>query len=266
MKKTVLYIILILLTLSCERATEWDFEEPAPIIMVVEGVITNNPDFNYVRLSIPSSRPGDPPQPLSTPHVAIISPRGTHPLNPSTTENGLFTPSPPITGVIDEGYRLYIEILGFEFISSPVFMQPVAPLQELRYYELQYNPGYFVINPLDESDPSYTEHICIYENPDLPGDTITRRFNTYRLATIDVNQFFKPAAERLVFPEGTMVIRKKYSLSNSHQQFIRAMLSETEWNGGWFDVVPGNLETNMSSGAIGWFGACSVLSDTTWLQ
>ena len=91
-------------------------------------------------------------------------------------------------------------------------------------------------------------------------------FYSYTLSTIDVNQLFKPAVENLSFPAGAMVIRTKYSLSPDHERFLRSLLSETDWRGGWFDVMHGNLHTNLNNGAVGFFAACSVVQDTTYIE
>jgi hypothetical protein len=85
----------------------------------------------------------------------------------------------------------------------------------------------------------------------------------YILDNHDINAIFSPDKKQLYFPEGTMLIRKKYGLTESHQEFIRSLLMESDWSGGMFDVQHGNLESNLSEGALGYFGACMVVSDTT---
>jgi len=37
-----------------------------------------------------------------------------------------------------------------------------------------------------------------------------------------------------------------------------AVFNETEFNGGLFDAPPANVPTNVSNGAIGYFGAAAV--------
>jgi hypothetical protein len=44
------------------------------------------------------------------------------------------------------------------------------------------------------------------------------------------------------------------------------MLMETEWRGGIFDVQHGNVITNLSSGAIGYFAASTVVTDTIFIE
>ena len=96
----------------------------------------------------------------------------------------------------------------------------------------------------------------------LPKDSTSAKQYFYSLTTLDVNQIFLPENERVFFPKGSILIHKKYSLTADHEKFIRSLLIETQWNGGNFDIEEGNIYTNLSDGALGFFGACSVISDT----
>jgi len=82
----------------------------------------------------------------------------------------------------------------------------------------------------------------------------------YTLNTVDANELFAPAKEAVYFPKGTKISMKKYSLTDEHAEFMRSMLFETEWTGGLFDANHANVKTNLSEGALGFFGACSVYS------
>jgi hypothetical protein len=52
-------------------------------------------------------------------------------------------------------------------------------------------------------------------------------------------------------------------MNEAHAAFIRTLLSETEWRGGLFDVQPGNVQTNLSEGAVGYFAVSTVVGDST---
>jgi hypothetical protein len=60
----------------------------------------------------------------------------------------------------------------------------------------------------------------------------------------------------------TKIIRTKYAVSPAYREFLRSMLSETEWHGGIFDVQPAPVGTNLSDGAIGFFAVTTIVSDT----
>ena len=69
-----------------------------------------------------------------------------------------------------------------------------------------------------------------------------------------------------MFPKGSSIIRKRYSVSEPYETFLRSLLSETEWRGGVFDIERANVNTNLSEGAIGFFAASTVVTDTTIVE
>lgn len=264
--KYPVYIFILLVFVSCEKQIDWPMSDSISPRLVVEGFITNNPDLNYVRLSLPVLSPSEDPIPITGAEVAVVTKNGPVILTESSGIDGCYIPETNITGVLGEAYVLYIKIGEYEFLSRPVFMAPVYQIKNLIYHELDAWPGYYVIKPANSNEPSMIEYRVKYENPKIANDSIQKVFYSYTLRTIDVNQFFKPDMELLVFPKGATVVRTKYSLAPGHERYIRGLLNETEWKGSWFDLSPGNLYTNMSAGAVGYFGACSVLRDTIILQ
>jgi len=258
-------ILLFFVAASCEKIVEWPVENYVTPRLVVEGMLTNRQGLNYVTLTLPVTDPNHEPQPVSAATVAITDGENIAVLSESLDKPGTYIPDPEVAGVIYKPYRLYISISQYEFIAD-AYMIPVTPLEEFNYYPLEKNPGYYAIAPGQSGQPSYTEYRVEWINLSDPATVHTSIFYTFTIQTIDVNQFFKPNAEFLAFPGNARVIRTKYSLSPGHEKFIRGLLSETEWNGGWFDLLPGNLHTNLSTGAVGYFAACSVVRDTVYFE
>ncbi|MCO5267212.1 MAG: hypothetical protein M9948_15220, partial [Lentimicrobium sp.] len=64
------------------------------------------------------------------------------------------------------------------------------------------------------------------------------------------------------FPSGTTITERKYSLTTEHAAYLRALLSETTWQGGLFNTAPANLPTNLSGNGMGYFGICAVIQKT----
>jgi len=85
----------------------------------------------------------------------------------------------------------------------------------------------------------------------------------YDLKNVDINEQFKPTQERVDFPAGTVIIRRKYSISPRYREYLRGMLSETAWRGGMFDTFPANAATNLEGGAVGFFAVSTIVMDTT---
>ena len=50
----------------------------------------------------------------------------------------------------------------------------------------------------------------------------------------------------------------KLSLSDSYYDYQISKFNLTEWSGGMFSTIPGNVKTNLSKGATGYFCACDV--------
>jgi hypothetical protein len=158
-------------------------------------------------------------------------------------------------------YRLGVKVMSREF-SALARMVPVTPIGLFRYTADNSREGYFFITEPVSAIPALTEYEVSWEVPGNPGERDTSVLRYYTLSTVDVNQFFKPAGTKHSFPANSQIIRRKYSLAPDYERFIRSLLSETEWKGGWFDVLPGNLHTNLTPGALGYFAACSVVTDT----
>ena len=265
MKKYLLYIILVLSALSCEETIEWDQKGEFTPRLVVDGMLTNKTDYNYVKLSFPVSTSGEIPKPVSGAFVAVTIDRvNFEVLEEDISKPGYYTPAEDIRGVVNKLYILYVSIGEYEFFA-PAAMVPVAPLKEFSFYEYPADSGLYKIIFYESSNASMIRYIAEY-NDSESGDLHQTIFYHYNLSTVDVNEFYKPAKESLSFPVNTRIIRMKYSLAPDHEKYIRSLLSETEWKGGWFDLMPGNLHTNISTGGVGYFAASSLVIDTVYFE
>lgn len=96
------------------------------------------------------------------------------------------------------------------------------------------------------------------ENP----DSCKIKLYYYTLPTLDVSEVFAPDFEKVSFPSHTIITERRYSLTDEHAAFLRALLLETTWQGGFFNTANSNIPTNLSEGAKGFFGACGVVEKT----
>lgn len=97
----------------------------------------------------------------------------------------------------------------------------------------------------------------------VDGSRQTKEAFFYTLDVVDITKTFAPEKEPFTFPKGSTLHRKKYSLTLDHQNFLRSLLAEIDWRGGGFDAAPGNVLTNLSEGAVGYFYVSMVDSDST---
>lgn len=254
--------ILLIVIASCEEPVDWDQEIEFTPRLVVEAMVTNKPGYNYVKLSFPVQRQGESSRPVQGAQVLVTDGEEFEVFTEQADKPGYYIPDDDVRAVINKEYILYIKAGEYEFTAS-AFMTPVSGMENFSFIPIASNPGFYRINPWNGDDASFTRYI-------VEWDTVEGRqkvvFYEYSLETVDVNEFFKPAAEDLVFPQRARVIRQKYSLSPGYQQYLRSLLSETEWKGGWFDVLPGNLPTNLSEGGAGYFAASSLIVDTVYFN
>jgi hypothetical protein len=180
---------------------------------------------------------------------------------------GIYLTAQDVQGVVNRTYTLLVRVNDFE-CTAIARMEGVTPVRFPSYYQVRQDPPLYELRFTGSDAPSMMKLEMDWSH--LPGyDTLADDqthavvFGYYFDAlTVDVNALFAPPQDRVFFPPGTRVVITKESLSAGYAEFIRGMLSETAWNGGLFDVKPGDPFTNLSRGAIGYFAATSVVRDT----
>lgn len=268
MKRIAIYLFIILMIGSCEEQIAWDFKTRDLPLLVVEGMITNEKTRHQVKLTRPVTELNEIPEPVSGATVTIHENEKLLLLSEDPVGSGIYK-TDSIIGVIMKVYLLNIRINGKNYTAQTEMIR-VTPLDPLDYSPVNDSSGYYKLNLYDSDEPSITEYYLDWSH--VPGNNNTNvdccraKIIYYSLNTIDIDEMFRPEKEQVIFPAGTKVYRRKFSMNEAHAAFIRTLLSEIEWRGGLFDVQPGNVQTNISEGAIGYFAASTVVSDTTIIQ
>ncbi len=268
MEKSHLFIFLItafiiISLLSCEEKTSWELEKASPVI-VVDALITNELKSHHIQLSTSFQELNGTPQMLSGAGLEIAYEDSSYQFTESTLQPGHYY-SEPFRAVAGKRYRLTLQYKNFSDTAFAL-MTGISPLKELitQKNNLLYKYVY-----TGSSQPAMTEiyynwsHLdtfCTYYGACNAMETY------YTLSSIDISEEFGPEKQIIRFPAGTKIIRRKYSLSDAHQRFIRSLLLETEWRGGLFDVEQGNVPTNFKHSTRGWFACCTVLTDSLIVQ
>lgn len=263
--KQIKHVLVFLLFVSCEAERDWDLQSGSLPVIVVDGILTNEKKAHEIRLTHPVTEMNQTPEPVLGAVVAVFDGSKVYILNEDPVKPGLYKTIPEFRALYGKRYMLYIKFQDQEY-TAKASMKPVTPLKPMNISPV----GELFKIELQESDePSMVEvyldwsHLSGYK--DKSTDENQAKLVFYSLNSIDVNEMFKPGKETVLFPGGTKILRKKYSLSDDHQKFLRTMLSETEWKGGVFDVLPGNVYTNLSEGAVGFFAVSTMVSDSTML-
>jgi hypothetical protein len=257
-------MLLLAMLTACEEKTTWNLEAEQADKLVVDALITNEFKEHHVLLQKTYTALNGQPAPVSDAEIYFSWDDKTVALTETDSIAGLYL-SEPFVGSINNTYNLTIVLEQDTFTSSTVMGFPITPMQPLHYTHNAENDLYFYQFTPDDIpsmeqvryDWSAIESYCRQYGRCSAYETY------YSLTTIDIIRQFAPDKEVIHFPPGTRIIRKKYSLTEEHQEFIRSVLIETDWRGGLFDVLHGNSKGNISNGALGFFAASLTLSDTT---
>ena len=255
--------ISIVLLAGCEEQFDWPLNNKDSDLIVVEAVLTNENKNHLIKLTRPYTEQNQIPESVTGAFVVIIT----------DTDTTLTTENPPGSGlyytdsmqaVIDKLYLLAIQYNNKPYYAFAV-QTPVEPFDSVLLYS-QVSDGIFTINFKETgNDPNYIKYDIDWQSVGSCSNNVDCQAKQiyYDLKNIDVNKQFKPDQEIVYFPAGTVIIRKKYSVSARYREYLRGMLSETAWRGGIFDAFPANAATNLSEGAVGFFAVSTVVTDTT---
>ena len=252
---------------GCDEHVDWDLQYQEADLIVVEGKISNELKKHEVRLTRPLYEMNGTPEPVSGALVEIFDGRVVYSFSEASDHPGVYLSDSLFAAVLNQNYQLRIAHEN-KRISAVTIMREVGSFQDMVAYPVQSDPPLLEAYISDSQEPSIVRleldwsHLPAYE--DLPDSATHAVIYHYTLNGVDVNEIFKPSQEHVRFPPGTNVFREKESVNPWYGEFLRGILSETDWRGGMFDVLPGNARTNMEGEAIGFFTAADVLRDTIY--
>jgi len=272
MKKKLIFAFIVSLSFSCEKETQWAIQDNGNHYIVVNGIITDEYKYQSIQLSYPVNSLNTSPRPVTGAAVIISDEDSSYILTERIANSGVYFSDRKFAGRPEKNHSLIINVYN-KVYSAKAYMVMCKPFTEFRYSKNDEDNLYhvdWVASVFNSDKPAMWEllidwsHVTGYENTDT--SKCKARMLFYTLPTLDVSEIFAPEMEIISFPAGATVTEKKYSLTPEHAEFIREILSITNWRGGLFDTAPANITTNMSSGAVGYFGACAVLSITTTIS
>lgn len=270
MQKSLSYIIItvgiisLFSLFSCEEQIDRTLQEGQQFV-IVDALLTNEYRYQVAWIYTSVNEINEGPQPVLNAEVQLTD--GIYTVNyiPDTSKPGRYISPYPFQAASGRTYRLslhYNNVYDTAFARmegiTPMEAVVIVPWDSLyRYSYVPSNlPSMMEVYYFWPHDQEFTEKY----GSDRAAETF------YTLSIIDVSKEFAPEKLVIIFPTGTTIIRRKYSLNEQHQEFIRSLLLETEWRGGLFDVEQSNVPTNFRNGTRGWFGACMVLMDTVLVQ
>jgi hypothetical protein len=264
MRKIVQNIMILLLLAGCTKQTDWTITPGDNSAIVVDGMITNERKVQTVTLSRPVDQLNGTSLPVTGAVVLISSGDSVWPLAERPANSGIYKSDSSIVGIPQKSYTLQVHS-GSQVFSAQTFMVPGQYFQELSYAKNDNDDLYHIdwkTSAFSTANPAMWEVLIDwsvvpgYENADSLSTHARLLF--YTLPSLDVSQVFAPEVEKVSFPKGSNITELRYSLNPGHAEFIRELLLETSWTGGFFPTANANVAGNISNGGFGYFGACAV--------
>jgi len=258
-----IFIFLVLLT-GCVKQADWPMPGQAPGLLVVEAILTDEPKTHSVRLTQPVADLNEIPQPVTDAIVVISDPDTSWTLTADPANPGIYLTDSLFAAHLNNTYTLQI-IRGEKIYSAQASMVPGKVFNELIYKQDPGNGWYYidwVASAFSADNPALWEVVIDWSA--VPGfetqdpDSCRARLLFFTLPTIDVSEIFAPVMEQTFFPAGTFITERRYSLTPGHAEFLRELMLETNWQGSMFPTANANVSSNLSSGAVGYFGVCAV--------
>jgi hypothetical protein len=249
---------------SCEKQVNRELNGTLPDVIAVNGIITNEFQHQTIKLTHPVSQLNETPKPVSGATIMVSTEDSVFLFNEQPAGSGIYLSSNAFVGMTNKSYTLQI-YYNNKVISAQAAMMEGELFSPLHYSKNSSDDFYhisWVANSYSSGDYAMWEVLMDWSN--VPSyqhtnpDSCKATLYYYTLPTLDVNQIIAPGKQTVSFPAGTIITERRYSLTEEHAEYFRALLLETTWQGGMFDVERANVPTNLSSGAIGFFGACSV--------
>jgi hypothetical protein len=259
------WLVFVALLLSCEERIDKSMEGNTLKVLAVEGVITNELVNHLIRLSVAHSDLNGDRIPAVGARVFLREGNSITAieLTESPTQSGNYY-TPTMRAVFGRKYTLTISYNGQTYTAQDQSIA-VDALPIFTYEKASTTDNTFrITSGAGGNVPNYVSHYVDWKGTSTCtiGQSCEALLVSYDLKNLDANDIFKPGKEDVVFPAGSTVYRKKYSVSPAYQAFLRSMLSETEWKGSVFDVDRSNAATNLSEGAVGFFAVSTVVADT----
>jgi hypothetical protein len=260
--KAINLLILLLLLFSCETAVDWDFKPSQNGALAVEAIITNELKTQQIRLTLSYDELNGAAAPASGAQVRVSGEGENYPFTEDPGQPGVYRSAQPFAAQFFKEYTLEITWQGETYGASASMVQ-VLPMSKPTF-----RPAGLGRMTFAELPPLYSPHEqAMYEAvadwSHLGGPAPGRgKAYHYTLSSVDVSEVFRPDKETFTFPRFSIVTVRKHSLSDDFAAFCRALLLQTEWQGGVFDEDAASLPTNLSNGAMGYFAVCAVVEES----
>lgn len=261
MKQILILFSLIILFTSCESVIEIDLDYMIPLL-VIEGVIDDSDNNCTVKLSKTTDYFNLSKNPTVSGAVILLTDKAGTVVKFNETEPGIYTGESLLTKSNIE-YTLSILSEGNKYIAKATVPQRV----NIDSLSCKFNPeGIFY-------EVGYVVS-CHFSDP---GETR----NYYRLKTYNINDITKARISKElydddvyngnnvelkwsnnVYQQNDTVVVELYSLDKNTYEYYKTLFPISGGSEMMSFTTPANPNSNISNGALGYFGAYTISRDT----
>lgn len=252
---------------GCTKIIDLELNDAENQKLVVDAWFTTEAKQHEVKLTLTTSYFENETAPTATGATVYITDGVTNiPFNEE--EPGIYKSAPTAKADYHTNYKLHIDYNG-EVYESETYVDSVAPVDSITA-----SPGYDLLGDYYGMDINiWTQELHglgdhylwrIFINGELETDTLNEiDFETDEYLPDGVYFTEWPITYSEGAVSGDVVKLEQHHISKETYDLIMAVMLETDWRGGIFDSPPANVPTNISNGAVGFFIATAVASNTT---
>src|SRR6187549_1717422 len=258
MKNIIILIALGIIFAACEKPVDLDLKQSEPKI-IIEGQVTNNLDYQYVRVTRSAGFYDDGPTPrVTNANVSVKDDLGNEFFFSHNPENqndsaGYYLPNVPFTGEIGRTYILTVEVDG-EIYTAKDKLFSVSGIDSLSYR----------INEDEEEDPKdgnkFYEVLLFATEPQDEENYYLFKFFRNDSLKVDFDTDIYFADDKILgeaidglgspvyYGPNDKARIEMYSISRSGYLYYSDLQSLLNNDGGLFSQPPSNSRTNLSNG------------------
>ena len=241
---------------SCTEKIPLELNEGGQVRLVVEGWITNETIAHEVQLTTTTSYFENQAAPRVSGAIVSLS-DGTSSWTLSENGAGIYQ-TPVMAGEFGKTYTLDV-IWNEESYSATTYLDTVSAIDSVDHE--------WHAPPWDE-DGHYDLFLYTQELPEV-GDFYMWRLSKNGVPIRDTlteitfveddfvngNYIAGWQFETVDAVPGDTILVEQLSINEEAFNIFTAIMLETDWRGGLFDSPPANVPSNVSNGALGYFGA-----------
>lgn len=274
MQSFIKIFLLVILVSSCDEPTELDLRQTPPKI-VIEGLLTNKPGYQAVKVSTSTRFYGSGQTPrVEDALVKVTDDSGNEFLfvhNPSNHSDsaGIYVPQIPFQGQIGRTYTLAVEVDGEQYEASDKLMS-VIPVDSLAFrinedqQEDPNEPGKIYELLLFAREPQDEENYYLFKYYRNDSLILYNPTDIYFSDDIVLAEKIDGVPSPVYYGPNDTARIEVYSLTRNGFIFyndLTTVLSND--GGGMFGPIPAPPRSNLSNGALGFFQVSAVQDKQT---